>query len=324
MALDYSADQLIQYVRDITYAGTSTRDWDDPRVLRRLNVDVDAYLLPFIVKARKNHFVTFVDVPLVSGQNNYYAPSKALGGKLRALHLVDASGNPFARLNEEALESVVNYGIGAFGGSLPTGTPQVYYWRGNQIILYPTPATTLNGVSLRFEYPARPSTLVLKASCVQITNLTGGGGAAAGHFRVGIGATVPSGYTSAVSCDLVQNVPGFDVLFTGAISSITAGTFVDFAGTLPTQLAVGDWLCLADTAPVITGAVAEIVVDCLIQKVALQIMAGKDKANYALRKDLLKEAEKEAELFLRRRNEGDHAKVGGGMLSRFRRAYSAP
>jgi hypothetical protein len=116
----------------------------------------------------------------------------------------------------------------------------------------------------------------------------------------------------------VQNVPGFDIQLSGAISGTGSGYF-QFVGTLPTQLAIGDWICLTDTAPVVTGAIADLVVDCLVQKAALEIMAGKDKQGFALRSTLLAKSEKEADAFLRRRNEGDHPKVGSGSLSRFRR-----
>lgn len=318
-AHDYTSSNLIQLIRDITYAGTSQRDWDDARILRLLNRLMVGYLMPMIIKARKNHTITYKDQTVVSNQANYYAPSAATGGKLRALHIVDSNNLPFADLREGSLEEIVNFGSGIYGGPIPSGTPRLYYWLGNQVVLFPTPSGLPGGLKLRFYYPARPSALVLPTSCVQISGFPGG--APAGSFRVGYSGAAPSGFVQNAICDLVQNVPGFDIPLSGGISA-TGGGYFEFVGTLPSILAVGDWICLTDTAPVVTGAIADIVLECLVQKTAVEIMAGKDKQGFELRSKLLRESEARADAYLRRRNEGDHAKVGGGSLFRFRRGWA--
>jgi hypothetical protein len=317
---DYSADNLLTIVRDLIYAGSSQRDFDDPRLLRMLNRHVDAYMMPMVMAARKNHHVTFTDKSVVAGQNAYYAPTKACGGKLRALHMVDSAGNPYGELREASLEQAINYGQSVYTGPIPQGVPQTYYWRGNQVVLFPTPAGNTPAATLRFYYAARPSTLVKAATCVAITGFPGG--AAQGSFRVQF-ASAPATYTTSSACDLVMAHPGFDVMFSGTPSAVTSTT-MDFVGTQPTDLAVGDYVCLTDTAPVVTGAIPELVVDCLCQKVALEVMNGKAlDSEFRRRRELLRDSEKAADAFLRRRTEGDHAKVGGGSLSRFRRGWSA-
>lgn len=317
-AHDYTSTNLIQLVRDMSYAGTSNRDWDDPRILRALNRLIDAYLMPFIMRARKNHFVTYKDQTLVSGTAAYPLPSAACGGKLRALHLVDSTGTPVGKLDEAPLEDVINFGAGVFGSN-PTGYPRKYYFRGNSVVLFPSPSGFPAGTTLRSYFPARPNALVLPTACVQISGFPAG--APAGSFRVGYTGTAPSGFVSNATCDLVQNTPGFDVQLSGAISGTGVGYF-EFVGTRPSALAIGDWLCLTDTAPVVTGGIPDLVLDCLPQKCALEVMAGKDKQGFELRSRLLKTSEALADAFLRRRNEGDHAKVGAGMLSRYRRGWA--
>jgi hypothetical protein len=315
---DYSADALLQEIRDVANAGASTQDWPDDRLLRLINRQVLEYLLPFILRTRKEDFVTFTDQALVQGVNAYRIPSKATAARIRALALVDPQGNAVAKLIELPLENAILAGADSLAGPVPQGTPTGYYFRGNQIVLVPMPAQ-LNGVSLRVFYPARPSMLALKAGFIQVTSFPGG--AAPGFFRVGIGAAVPGGYGANAACDLVQNQPGFDVLFTGAINAIVAGSYVEFAGTMPTGLAAGDWVCVTGTAPVITGAVAEVTRGCLVNKVVLEILGAKsDDAGFKRRRDLLKMSEEEARsVLLAPRNTGDLTKVGANAIHRFKR-----
>lgn len=316
MALDYStapATGLLAMIRDITYAGSSLRDWDDVKLIRLLNRMVEERLVPFIMAARKGHFDTFQDTPLVALDQSYPLPSKATGGKLRTLLIVDSSGNPYVGLRERDLEDGVQLG-GTAGGPAPTGVPGVYWFQGNMVYLFPAPSGTPAGLSLRFHFLNRPSTLVATTACVQITALPGGS-----VVTVASGSIPTTGYTNGSAIDLVQNKPGFDVQFSGTISSQTA-TSITFNAAVPSTVAVGDWVCVSDTAPVVTGAIPEIVIGCLIRWCQLEILSGKsDDAAFKRANLMLSQAEKLALQFLNRRNTGDRPKFGIGSLHRFKR-----
>lgn len=312
--LDYTVTGVLQSIRDITYTGTSLRDWPDDRVLRVLNREIEKYLVPMMMAARTNHLATYTDIPLVSAQSAYWLPSKAAGMKARAVQLVDSNGNAIGRLDEAPLEDLINYGASLLsGGTVVQGQPARYAWRGNQFVLWPVPQPA-PALSLRIYYLNRPSSLVLNSACVQITSKTQG----SGNYTLGYTGTLPTGIADGAVCDLVQNVPGFDVLATGPLASHTGSTLV-FSGTLPTQLQVGDWVCVTDTAPVVTGAIPELVIGCLIEKVALVMNAGKVAIDaFRASKELLKDSEKAAKEFLNKRNTGDTPVAGIGSINRFR------
>lgn len=316
MALDYStapATGLLAMIRDITYAGSSLRDWDDVKLIRLLNRMVEERLVPFIMAARKSHFDTFQDTPLVALDQSYPLPSKATGGKLRALLLVDGNGNPYASLRERDLEDGVMLG-GTTGGAAPAGVPEVYWFQGNMVYLFPAPAGVPAGLSLRFHFLNRPSTLVATTACVQITALPGGN-----VVTVASGSIPTTGYANGTAIDLVQNKPGFDVQFSGTIVSQSA-TAINLNTAVPSTVAVGDWLCVSDTAPVVTGAIPEIVIGCLIHWCRAEILAGKaDDAAFKRALVMQGQAEKLAHQFLNRRNTGDRPKFGIGSLHRFKR-----
>lgn len=303
-------------MRDITYTGSSIRDWPDDRLLRLLNREIEEYLVPLIATARKNHFVTFKDIPLVANQRLYTIPSRAAALKTRAVQLVDASGNPFCDLQERELEDGINLGASGVIAQFPAGTPQVYWFVGNQLSLFPVPSGS-PALSLRVYYLNRPSQLVAASSCIQITAFPGG--AAAGNFRVSFSGTLPAGYVNGTSVDCVQNVPGFDVLLTGPVAAQTTTT-LDITGTQPSNLAVGDWICVTGTAPVITGSIPEMVIGCLVRICQLEVISGKaDDAAFGRASKMLALAEKRAAQFLNKRNTGDRPKAGMGSLYKFRR-----
>lgn len=325
MALDYSSTNLIAMVRDICFAGSSQRDWDDTRLVRLINREVGEYMVPLIMRARKNHFVTSQDIPLVLGQKLYRLPTKATGLKLRAVQLVDANGNGYQPLAEAELEQAMNFGQSFLVGNAPQGIPQVYYFVGNQLALHPIPGSVPTGISLRLWYVSRPNTLVLvndpttkNPNVLQVTSLPGG--APQGSFRLGYTASAqPSWLSVNSSMDLCQNKPGFDVLGTFTISAVTSTT-VDLTGTQPSDLLLNDWICPQDTAPVITGAIPEIVLGCLIKKVALEVTAAKgDQEAFGRLAGLLKLDEDKAIQFLNRRSTGDHRKTGILGAMRFKR-----
>lgn len=314
--IDYTATGLLMAIRDITYVGTSIRDWPDDRLLRLVNREIEEYLVPLILTARKNHFATFKDTALVSGQRTYSLPSRATGLKVRAVQLVDGSGNPYAELHERELEDGITLGSDLVSAQ-SAGIPEVYWFVGNQIVLFPSPASS-PALSLRVYFINRPSQLVATNSCLQISAFPGG--AAGGSFRVQFSGSVPSsGYSVSSAIDLVQNAPGFDILLSSTISAATSTT-VDIVGTQPSGLAVGDWVCVAGTAPVVTGGIPEMVLGCLIRVCQLEVMSGKaDDAAFGRATKMLALAERRASQFLNKRNTGERPKVGMGSLYKFRR-----
>ncbi len=314
--LDYSTTNLLQMIRDLTYVGSSTRDWPDAAITRVLNREIHAYVVPMIEEARAQHFVTHTDTPLVAGQSTYPLPTKAMGSALRGIQLVDASGNPYAPLSEFSWDDAINYGNSVFTGATPQGVPSGYRFEGNTVVLYPTPSGSPT-LSVRMHYVARPSTLVANAACAQILSSVTASGTTTLTFA---SAALPASITTSTLCDLIQNKPGFDVQLSGFTPTAVTATTVAYLGTLPALIGVGDWIALTDQAPVVTGAIPDVLVGCLVKKVSLEIMSGKgDDGAFNRLRSLLSKDEKSAREFLRRRNTGDHAKAGQMSIMKFRR-----
>lgn len=202
----------------------------DDSILRMATEELHIKLVPLIMSVREEFYVTSVDIPLVAGQAVYSIPSRAIGLVLRdAQLLVGTDLTSLIAINSEDISTAV------------TGLPYGHYFQHSDIVLYPTPAVSSG--SLRLRYYIRPSALVPPTEARQIAAIDTG-------LNTVTLATSPSGWTTNTSLDLVRDIAPHTFLSTDALPTNVAGPVLTFA-SLPTGLAVGDWVCQAEKSPLI-------------------------------------------------------------------------
>lgn len=113
-----------------------------------------------------------------------------------------------------------------------------YRVKGMNLILLPSAVTT--AVSLRQTYYAQPNELVSSGYATVLTINT--------TTRV-VTTVAAHGYTTASVLDLVRAAEGFDSMAIDQTPTAAAGSSLTFA-SLPSGLAVGDYVCLARQSPV--------------------------------------------------------------------------
>lgn len=253
VAGSYTAEALISSVRrrgmfPPTDDGSSfPRDAD---ILAIVNEEVSGYLAPLINAARQGQFITHVDIPVNANQSAYPVPARALGAEISSVQVVDANGNPlYPALAWMDLETATKWPW----NNASFGQPLKYYFEGDSIVLVPTPLA--GNQSLRIFYPQRPNQLVPATSVLPITSFAGG--APAGRYRLGFTAAAPSGFTTSATYESISQDPSFAKTTLGVPTALT-GTYVEFAGTQPGTIQVGDTLVLQDTANVLTGVSADL------------------------------------------------------------------
>jgi hypothetical protein len=294
---------LIASLRQRSFTAAAPRDFDDPSVLRLLNEKVTSYLLKLIAKRRTNFLVETVDISVQSGTAAYQVPSVAISGALRSVILI--VGNiPYALIEMDLPHAVATNMV-----PLSTQFPVGYYFIGPNIQLWPT--QSIGGI-LRIHYHRRPSVVVKESACIQITGFPGG--AATGFYRVGFTGTAPAGYAVNAAVDVVSNIPNFYRWQTNvAINAITSTTLdlpvLPATSAQPASLQVGDWVCLYDTAPVITDSPAE-VIEALLQSAAAAMLASKGAGDsYQRMKAELEQAEHDCGPLIQMRNTGAMRKL---------------
>lgn len=214
-------------------------------------------IVPLLNKVNEEYFITEKDYAVTANQSSYRIPARAVGSQLRDVQLISSGGDVtgLVRLYEDNRES-------------SNDGQQGYYFKGNSVLLSPTPVTT-NGDTLRLIYMRRPSTFVLPSACGEIISINT-------SLNQVVVSALPSTMTASTAVDFIQGDSPYDLLSMDAAISSVSGTTVTFS-SLPTDLAVGDFICLAGETCV--PMIPEELVDVLVQATLCACLSSKkDKA----------------------------------------------
>jgi hypothetical protein len=179
-------------------------------------------IAPMLVSSREEYYVQTKDHTVTTSQAAYAIPYRAMGATLREVKILSGTQwTDLIRIDPEEIKTTT------------TGRPEYFYLQGNSVMLYPTPDAT--GDTLRMSYFVRPSSLVPTTECARITNISSNT----------LTLTPPSGWSTSDTFDLVQGTSGFVLKgMDFSASQVNAGDIV-LSGTVPTDLEVGDYVCLS-------------------------------------------------------------------------------
>ena len=187
-------------------------------------------IVPFLITLRQEFFATKSTQSVVSGTNTYPINSRALGSVLRELKFTDSSGSiiNLSQINPDDVNDS------------DSGVPESFYFQGSNIILYPSSNTTGTLTQTYFQRPSKP---VEVSTCAQIT---------AFDTLTGIVTATPySTWTTSNTFDLVSANQIIAKDLTAVAISSTTVTFT--ASDLPSNLAIGDYIALAQESPYMTA-----------------------------------------------------------------------
>lgn len=219
----YTVDTLVESVRRRGHLTHSAGSIDTDDIVALADEEQQTYVFPFLMGLRAEFGVTDYALSVVAGTPLYDMPPRAVGTELR---WVGRQGNDgqFTRMLRAEPERLV----------LPpqnSGQPSNYYFQDLQIGFSPC-----GTASILLKYFRRPGTLVLEEKGGQITAIDTGTG------QVTL-AAVPGAFSSSQLYDCTSAKPPFKLRAMDQAASL-AGSILTFS-TLPTGLAVGDWVTLA-------------------------------------------------------------------------------
>jgi hypothetical protein len=200
---------------------TSDDLFSDSDFLVLLNLSMNTDITAIMMKLNDEYLLATKDYTIAAG-TTYRLPTRVV--TIRDITLFDGSGNitPLNRCFEE------DRGSGKSG----------YYIVRNSIEL----TSDITSGTMRLKYFARPNKLVATSACGQIESIN----TVANSLVV---TTAPSTFVNGASVDLIQNNNPYDLLAMDTSISSIAGTTLTFS-SLPTDLAVGDWVAIANQSPV--------------------------------------------------------------------------
>ncbi len=192
------------------------------------NEELRLGLIAEILRLRESYFKRDSDVA-ISG-TSYRIPTRAIGGKLAAVYLLDSASNVLG----DPLAEISDANVGQFSGNTGISGYQV---KGANLVLLPT-ATGTTASYLRMTYYEQPNELVASgyATILSLTSTV-------------ITTVTSHGFTTSSVLDFVKADASFESLSINVSPTVAAGSSLTFA-SLPSGLAIGDYVAVYRQAPV--------------------------------------------------------------------------
>jgi hypothetical protein len=226
----YTSQNLIDTIKKKAFIPSTQETFTDADLLELATDEMRDYILPKIKQTREEYFVTYRDYAVSASVTSILAPDRAVGNAYRDIQNIEGSNSyKLARLDLE--DNIYGSTTGALRG---------YYLEANKIML----RGNLTG-TIRVYYMTRPGRLVLPASAAAVASITPG--VSTTDIVV---STIPSTWSASETIDMVRATSGFSTLKTDIAATISGTTLTVANADVPDDLAVGDWMCLADESPV--------------------------------------------------------------------------
>lgn len=195
--------------------------------------ELHSVIVPLLITLKQEYLVSVYDSAIAQGQTAAFINERAVGGKLRDCVLVDSGGQelPLRRYEpedlKEGLQNNANRGI---------------YVDNDRLIFLPN-GDDLSKYTLRQRVYRRPNDLVQVSSAARITAIDT-------VTKKVTCASVPSTFTTLLTYDLIKGKPSFRAHGEDLAVATILGFDITFSATLPTDLAVGDWVAEAGFSPI--------------------------------------------------------------------------
>lgn len=227
----YTTSQLLQAIERRSFAPENQLTFSTEELLAMAHEELQSVILPAILAVREEYFVTHTDYAVTAGQSGYDVPPRSIGLVVREIQLVNSTGSyrDLPRMEPEDVRSS------------QSGSPQAFFVKNNQIHLYPTPSATQD--TLRVQFFASPGLFVEPSAAAIISAID----TATNVVTV---STIPSTWTTGDTFDFISSKGGHEYRGLDFTSTLVSGNDITFS-SLPSTLAVGDYISLQDESPLV-------------------------------------------------------------------------
>lgn len=234
----YTTTDFLNAVERRSFAPANQLTFSSTDILALGDETIQEKIVPAILAAREEYYVTYVDLPLVDGQSIYEIPPRAIGSIIREPFMIDTANNIYA-LYRTSMDRLHLYGSAS-------AFPDKFYFMGENIVLNPVP--TGSGIAdkvLRLYYQIRPGQLVDPSAAAVISAID----------TVGLTVTVssiPLAWVTGNVFDLISANGSQRYFFQGTdlTSSLISGNIITLP-SIPQDLQVGDYVSIAGTSPLV-------------------------------------------------------------------------
>lgn len=229
--MSFTTSDLLDSIKRRSFAPAGQLTYTDAELLAMADEETQTALLPDILAAREEYFVTYTDFAITAEQGAYAIPARSIGLQVRDVHVTDGSIviPDFPRIEPEAINTA------------QSGPPGGFYLKNNSVCLFPTPSATSR--TLRLYFPLRPSRLIDAADAAVISAIN----TATNVVTV---SSIPAAWVTGNAFDLIRQDGGQECQSIDLTSTLVSGSDITLP-SLPSTLRVGDYIALADQSPLI-------------------------------------------------------------------------
>lgn len=228
----FTTANLLSSIGRRSFMPVNQLTYSEAEILSLADEVTKTHILPNINGIREEYYVTYKDTAIVANQAAYPIHARAFGMIVREVHIIDAAGNVVSNLPRIEPEEVTSYVAGAVNN---------FYLRGDNIVLDRPPAVASN--SIRQFFFLRPGDLVLVEDAAVISSIDTG----ANSVTV---STIPSDWVTGDIFDFIKKDGAHGYRSIDNTSTNIASTTITFS-SLPSDLAVGDYVSVSGTSPLI-------------------------------------------------------------------------
>ncbi len=229
MALDYTTVGLLSEIRRRARLDNADADFTDAALLAEADTQLSEVFVPLIMRTRSDYYLRHEDQTLVTDQQTYAIPYRAVASAVRQVCWIDSTGS------ETELQPVPPTETSQW--ATLSGTPVYYAVRDDELVILPKPNAAIGTLRVWYEY--RPAKLV-GSGYFTVTAVT--------DADVTVNGSVT--WTAASRFDFIKAKPPFTLLQADAApTGADTDTVVPFAD-LGDRVSVGDYLCLPGESPV--------------------------------------------------------------------------
>lgn len=293
-----TTNKLVTTIKRRAMLPTDQSTFSKQDIIDIANEEVDEGLTPHILSVHDEYLVNYIDIPIVSSQDEYPIPYRAIGNKLRAAKLINENGDA-ADLTRVELDD-----LSEFDNDYEFGYPSSFYIRNNKLVLLNSSLTSAS--KIRMYFYMRISELVEDKYAAVITNID----TATGQVTVD---KIPYTFATDVKYDITMaktpnKLLSYDLEPTSL--NTTSKIFTFDTEDLPSELQVGYYITLAEQT--IVPQVPVELHPLLAQRVAVACLeALGDAAGIQLAAAKLQNMEEKTLQLIDNRVEGSPQKING-------------
>ena len=273
MSVDYSSTALIANVKRRCSTPTSQSLFANTDFCALMSDEMKDILVPLIMSAKEDYFLTYKDYSIDGSTTTFAIPDRAIGQKVRNIDFYDATAVSFYEPTRTDLN--------ALGTPIQWTDVGGYYIQDNDVIFTTAPTDTSKYV--RMYYFRRPNNIIKTTLCGQITAINTG-------TKVVTLDNAPTTWTTSTTFDFIKGRGGFQSLGDDKVITAVSGFDLTFSATLPTGLAVGDWVAEAGESPI--PQIPYEGHNCIAQLAAVKVLEALSDAN------MIKQADAKAQAML--------------------------